>query len=707
MSAPELIPTTNVSDDFRTRAHQALGDRQLRNNFRSAMDSLMAKRAASFSDAHEREHLRALGNAIKARALSKLPDLLEQLEQNLTRNGVTVHWAETVDEANGIVLSIIRAHEARQVIKGKSMVSEEMEMNHVLAEQGIECLESDMGEFIVQLDHEKPSHIIMPAIHKNAGQVASLFHDKLGVEYTKDVDQLIQIGRRVLRQKFFEADIGVSGVNFAVAETGTLLLVENEGNGRMSTTVPPVHIAVTGIEKVVENLRDVVPLLSLLTRSALGQPITTYVNMISGPRKEHELDGPQQVHLVLLDNGRSQAFADSELRQTLNCIRCGACMNHCPVYTRIGGHAYGEVYPGPIGKIITPHMVGLAKVPDHPSASAVRRLRRSVPGEDPDPEPAAPPARRERQGPGQPPPGDARPGQQILAQGTFHLERLGPAQQFADPVSPVQPGGHPPARADPEQRRPLDAKPQRTETRRPVLARPGPRASGQTGRTSMSAKQNILGKLRNSLTGTTPIVDNFDEALVTEPYTYSPEQRIPQLRKQMEAVHTEIHQTTGQDWPALLARLLGERQLPSLLIAPTTPHGQRVSQYWAEHPGLPTLKAYDRPVEQWKAELFNDTPASLTTTLGAIAATGSLILWPTREEPRLMSLVPPVHFALLKASEIRDNFYQVQQEYAWAQGMPTNALLVSGPSKTADIEQVLAYGAHGPKDLVVLILEDQ
>ncbi|NBA96524.1 LutB/LldF family L-lactate oxidation iron-sulfur protein [Pseudomonas sp. R5(2019)] len=371
MSAQPLIPTVQVEEDFRTRAHRALGDAQLRNNFRSAMDSLMTKRANAFSDAGEREQLRALGNAIRARALSKLPDLLERLEQNLTRNGVHVHWAETVDEANGIVLSIIRAHEARQVIKGKSMVSEEMEMNHVLGAQGIECLESDMGEFIVQLDNEKPSHIIMPAIHKNAGQVASLFHDKLGVEYTKDVDHLIQIGRRVLRQKFFEADIGVSGVNFAVAETGTLLLVENEGNGRMSTTVPPVHIAVTGIEKVVENLRDTVPLLSLLTRSALGIPITTYVNMISGPRKAHELDGPQEVHLVLLDNGRSQAFADSELRQTLNCIRCGACMNHCPVYTRIGGHAYGEVYPGPIGKIITPHMVGLAKVPDHPSASSL------------------------------------------------------------------------------------------------------------------------------------------------------------------------------------------------------------------------------------------------------------------------------------------------------------------------------------------------
>ncbi|MBJ2348719.1 MULTISPECIES: LutC/YkgG family protein [Pseudomonas] len=223
----------------------------------------------------------------------------------------------------------------------------------------------------------------------------------------------------------------------------------------------------------------------------------------------------------------------------------------------------------------------------------------------------------------------------------------------------------------------------------------------------MSAKENILAKLRKSLTGTTPVADTYDVELVTQTYRYAPEERIPQLRKQMEAVHTEIHLTSGEAWPALLAQLLRDRQLPSLLIAPTTPHGQKIVQFWANNPDLPALKAYDRPVEEWKAELFNHTPASLTGTLGAIAATGSLILWPTREEPRLMSLVPPVHFALLKASEIRDNFYEVQQEFAWAQGMPTNALLVSGPSKTADIEQVLAYGAHGPKDLVVLILEDQ
>ncbi|MFO8142573.1 MAG: LutB/LldF family L-lactate oxidation iron-sulfur protein [Marinobacter sp.] len=367
----QRIPVTELTDSFRGRAEGALADSQLRTNFRVAMDSLMQKRADAFPDEEEREGLRELGNHIKARALSQLPDLLEQLEAKLTENGVNVHWAETTEEANRIVHAIIESKQGSQVVKGKSMVSEEMEMNDYLAERGVECLESDMGEYIVQLDGEKPSHIIMPAIHKNRRQVSKLFHNKLGVEETEDVNELIHIGRRILRKKFLEADVGVSGVNFAIAETGTLLLVENEGNGRMSTTAPAVHVAVTGIEKVVGNLRDVVPLLSLLTRSALGQPITTYVNMISGPRKPDELDGPEEVHLVLLDNGRSGAFADAQMRQTLNCIRCGACMNHCPVYTRVGGHTYGEVYPGPIGKIITPHMVGLHQVPDHPSASSL------------------------------------------------------------------------------------------------------------------------------------------------------------------------------------------------------------------------------------------------------------------------------------------------------------------------------------------------
>lgn len=222
----------------------------------------------------------------------------------------------------------------------------------------------------------------------------------------------------------------------------------------------------------------------------------------------------------------------------------------------------------------------------------------------------------------------------------------------------------------------------------------------------MSARNNILQKLRAGLAGSTPRPDDFDESLVTEPWRYPPESRMARLRELMEAVRTEVHLTREADWPALLAELLGQRQCPNLLYAPGTPHGQQLQQAWADASGLPQLRAYNRPVEEWKQELFENISASVTGTLGAIASTGSLMLWPDRHEPRLMSLVPPIHVALLKASEIHDNLYDVMAVQNWKERMPTNALLVSGPSKTADIEQVLAYGAHGPKELITLILED-
>jgi L-lactate dehydrogenase complex protein LldF len=354
------VISIHPAKDFKARSKAVLDNEGRRKNFRGAMDFLQAKRRSQFSDGDELQGLRNLGQAIRQYSLANLPRLLTQLEANLTANGVTVHWAENADDANAIALDIARRVNARHIIKGKSMVSEEIGFNHAMEAAGIEALESDMGEYIVQLAGEGPSHIIMPAIHKTKQEIAQLFADEVpGVAYTEDVDALIQIGRRVMRRKFADADIGLSGVNFAVAETGTLCLVENEGNGRMCTTVPKVHIAITGIEKVVEKLEHVPPLLSLLTRSATGQPVTTYVNMISGPRKPGEKDGPQEVHLILLDNGRTQAYADDQLRATLQCIRCGACMNHCPVYARIGGHAYGTTYPGPIGAIISPHMLGL------------------------------------------------------------------------------------------------------------------------------------------------------------------------------------------------------------------------------------------------------------------------------------------------------------------------------------------------------------
>ena len=363
---------------FKANTRVAVDDDHLRASFRSAMDFLQTKRAGHFSDRDGFEALRGVGEAVRQYSLSKLPELLELLETNLTARGVHVHWAQTPEEANAIFLAIAQRHGARGMVKGKSMVSEEIELNHRMAEHGIDCLESDMGEYIVQLAGERPSHIIMPAIHKTKQQIAALFEEKIpDTPYTEDVDALIAIGRRVLRDQFRDAPIGVSGVNFMVADTGTLVLVENEGNGRMCTTVPDVHIAITGIEKVVESFEQVLPLYSLLTRSATGQAITTYLNVITGPRREGaaegegELDGPRELHLVLLDNGRTQAYRDTDFRPTLQCIRCGACMNHCPVYARIGGLAYGTTYPGPIGSIISPHLLGLEPTQDLPTASSL------------------------------------------------------------------------------------------------------------------------------------------------------------------------------------------------------------------------------------------------------------------------------------------------------------------------------------------------
>lgn len=358
--------------DFRTAAAAAVADAPRRENFQRVMSTLMDKRAAQFPDPDELAALRDQAAEVRARALAKLPELLRRMEEKCRENGIVVHWAETPAEANAVILDVLKAHGVRKAIKGKSMVSEETHLNAALEAHGVETVESDLGEYIIQLANETPSHIVMPCIHKTKEDIARLFADNIkGQEYTEDAAALTEAARRVLRERFAAAEAGISGVNFMVAETGSLVLVENEGNGRLSTTLPPLHIAITGIEKVVENLADVAPLLSLLPRSATGQTTTTYVNMISGPRRPGEKDGPREVHLVLLDNGRSRVYADPQLRDTLRCIRCGACINHCPIYARVGGHAYDQVYPGPIGKILSPQLLGLESKGDQPHASSL------------------------------------------------------------------------------------------------------------------------------------------------------------------------------------------------------------------------------------------------------------------------------------------------------------------------------------------------
>ena len=344
---------------FKSQSAATLGNPALRRNYFNATEGLRDKRKAAFAGIADGERLQWIGQSIRAEALARLPELLEELEAKLISRGVQVHWAETTAAANQIVLAIARRRGVKSVIKGKSMVSEEMELNHFLAEHGIEAIEADLGEFIVQLAGQTPVHIVVPAIHMNRQEIAELFRDKLGEPFTVDIPELTALARRVLREKFQQAGMGITGVNFAIAETGTLALIENEGNGRMVSTVPPVHIALMGLEKVMPRLSDLPPLQRLLTRSATGQAISTYFNWLTGPRRAGEKDGPEEVHLVILDNGRSRIYGDPELRETLACIRCGACINYCPVYRQAGGHAYGSPYPGPIGKILTPQFAGL------------------------------------------------------------------------------------------------------------------------------------------------------------------------------------------------------------------------------------------------------------------------------------------------------------------------------------------------------------
>jgi L-lactate dehydrogenase complex protein LldF len=360
---------TENSGSFGERIHLALDNAQVRSNFRSAMTGVIANRARQFPDDDSLQARREQSSQIRGKALRRLPALLRQLEERLIENGITVHWAADAEEANQAITCILAKSHVKKVVKGKSMVSEEIGMNAYLEQRGIQVIESDLGEFIIQLAGETPSHIVMPAVHKNRREISELFQKHIeGAEYTEDVDELTALARKELRYHFETADAGISGVNFMVAESGTLVLIENEGNGRLSTTSPPLHIAVTGIEKVVEKLTDLAPLLDILPKSATGQPITTYVNMISSPRKAGELDGPQRVHLVLVDNGRSAIQTNERFLDTLKCIRCGACINHCPVYVQIGGHAYGTTYPGPIGTVLEPQKQGMGKAGDLLSA---------------------------------------------------------------------------------------------------------------------------------------------------------------------------------------------------------------------------------------------------------------------------------------------------------------------------------------------------
>lgn len=367
-----------TSETFDANARAALANPQLRGALHHATALFGAKRLAAARSLENWEELRSQARAIKDETLLHLDHYLERFSANAEAAGARLHWARDAAEANAIVCRLAKERKARLVVKGKSMATEEIHLNAALEAEGIEALETDLGEYIIQLAGETPSHIIAPAIHKTRGQIAELFSERLGIDRTDDIAKLTVTARQVLREKFAAADIGVSGVNFGVAETGTILILENEGNIRLTTSLPRIHIAVMGIEKLVPRFADLDIFLKLLPRSGTGQHLTSYQSLLTGTKRREGDEGPEELHIIILDNGRSRMLARPVTRQSLACIRCGACLNACPVYQQIGGHAYGSVYPGPIGAVITPQLFGLRKAAQLPYASSLCGACREV-----------------------------------------------------------------------------------------------------------------------------------------------------------------------------------------------------------------------------------------------------------------------------------------------------------------------------------------
>ncbi|MFD8549680.1 lactate utilization protein B [Streptomyces sp. NPDC059649] len=372
-AAPPRSPygTGNLRGDrkFPEAAHDELRNEQLRGNLRKATHAIRAKRLAVTGELPDWERLRDAGSAIKTETMNRLPELLEQLERKVTAHGGTVHWARDGVEANEIVTRLVQETGSDEVIKVKSMATQEIGLNEHLATRGITAYETDLAELIVQLADDKPSHILVPAIHRNRHEVRDIFRTAIpGVDPTLDSvpAHLTAAARAYLRQKFMTVPVAVSGANFGIAETGTLSVVESEGNGRMCLTMPDTLITVMGIEKVLPRYQDLEVFLQLLPRSSTGERMNPYTSMWTGVTPG---DGPQAFHLVLLDNGRTAALADRIGREALHCIRCSACLNVCPVYERAGGHAYGSTYPGPIGAVLTPQLAGMDAAKNDPNSS--------------------------------------------------------------------------------------------------------------------------------------------------------------------------------------------------------------------------------------------------------------------------------------------------------------------------------------------------
>jgi L-lactate dehydrogenase complex protein LldF len=682
-------------DTFHAHIRDALADPDLQSALdTNAENRLRARKYAFTSLPDDWLVMRERAHEVRAKTVANLDDYLTRFIAKNEANGIIVHRADDAVEAVRIVLDIAQQNNAQLVAKSKTMVSEEIGLNHALISSGIEVVETDLGEYIIQLRDEPPAHIITPAVHLKREQVGETFHQKLGVPLTNDIKEMTSIARRELRQAFLNADIGVSGVNFGVAETGTLCMVTNEGNGRMVTTIPPVHVALMGIERLVPSMDDLSLMLALLPRSATGQKITVYVNLIHGPRRSEDADGPRERHLVLVDNGRTD-LRNSALSEALLCIRCGACLNACPVFREIGGHSYvnplgkPSTYPGPIGSVISPALFGHSEYGQLARASSLcgackeacpvnidlpKLLLRVRAGAM-----ASNPKHAEKKIPV-----TVRLGMRIFAWLATQPDRFAFSQRSAGFLSTVfssgsgwlrmpsftgwgfsknfpKPARHPFRDWWADRLSIEGAREQSDDVDREKLCEESPSSQEVSG-----AAELLIDRFSDELTELNGYFFQIE-------FNEGRDSQIQRLGKHILSVLRKKEISSILSWQ--------REQLPAGLIEYLLRNGIQIV-----HEADPTIKA------------------GLTGAFAAVAETGTLVLRSGPQRLQTASLLPEIHVVVLDERYIYRSMDQVLKLEEISQSAAVS--LISGPSRTADIEMTLTLGVHGPKEVYVFCLND-
>lgn len=738
---------------FERNVAEALADDRLRAAVGEAASKKMASRTEAIGRIHRFEQWRELAAGIKQHTLDHLDRYLDDFIARVEAHGGRVHLAATAEQANQIITQIAKENHARLCVKAKSMTSEETGLTGALEAGGVRVVETDLGEFIVQLDHDRPSHIVTPIIHKDRRTIAAVLARELGVPYTEDPEALTGHARRHLREIFRTCDLGVTGVNFAVAETGTLCICTNEGNGRLTLTGPRVHVALMGIEKLIPRMSDLAVFLKVLARASTGQPITVYTSLVSGPKRPDDPDGPEQLHVVILDGGRRRIHG-SEHREVLRCIRCGACLNACPVYRRIGGHAYDNVYPGPIGKLLAPLLNDPHRYADLPQASSLCGLcaevcpvKIDIPGHlvklrrDQVADRAAGPWRRLA----------FRVLFAVLASPYLYetaqrvvrwvstswardewIERLpgslGRLTRYRDlPRPAVKPfrqlwdenerdrchdARRPSGQAETEPNRdrkgadqgspgaceaiPDSSSPQRADLRaRCYEAVPTNSRLSRWDRTSQSAP---LPELDDSVVR---LVRRDDDLMSI-------------FRARAEELGMRVHLASsasiGSELSAIVRNIATAREIPG---AGEGPNAQAAPVQVLIDPALfcrdviARALAHDAEILDPRAgdRAMYASDVGITGVWTAVAETGSLVCTSGEQQWRGMSLIPPVHVAVVRREQILPDLLDLFARLS-TDSLPPNVTLISGPSKTSDIAGILITGVHGPREVHVFVLEE-